>query len=510
MSTFSHAHFVQLEPLCPVHVGTGETLDPLSYVIREEDGEPYLYCVDLGAWVEDYPEPEELASFFSQRGLPEIRGRVSQEIPVEVYGRTRSKVASRALWKKYESDLGARQSESQLLMAPCTRSAMTGAAMIPGSAVKGALRTAVTDWADREFGLRLKEASQKDGKKAVGREYTGRLESVFGKIGNSVFKSLKVGDFQAGLEGSVFVEATEVSKNPQRKNSTPKNPCEVIPGLIMDDVTALFGRIMLGSALGGKYDDALELRGRRLDLAEIMRICNAFYAKRFAEEKAKFYAQPHLRETAVAMKRIEDMILNPEPGTCVLRVGHYSHVECVTVSENAPQTRFDKRTRTQVPHGTTRTLANGVFPFGWIRLRLCGETEWHEGDIRREQNDAKVIRARHAARQQLVERQEALEMQREERERREREQKLEEERRQKKLQAMPEDERQVYLLESGQLNENQVVEVFAALDSMSAEMKQRAAKSFKALWQAEGKWTKKECSKKQWAKVGKVKSILGE
>ena len=40
---------VRLEVLSPVHIGTGELLDPLEYVMRKETEDIFLYRLDLTA-----------------------------------------------------------------------------------------------------------------------------------------------------------------------------------------------------------------------------------------------------------------------------------------------------------------------------------------------------------------------------------------------------------------------------------------------------------------------------
>jgi CRISPR-associated protein Cmr6 len=85
-----------------------------------------------------------------------------------------------------------------------------------------------------------------------------------------------------------------------------------------------------------------------------------------------------------------------------------------------------------------------------------------------------------------------------------------EQRRQEELAAIPEEERNIVLLERGELNEHQPFDLFASLDSLESSLQQRAAKALKALWITEKRWSKKECSKKQLEKVKKIKSILGE
>jgi hypothetical protein len=48
------------------------------------------------------------------------------------------------------------------------------------------------------------------------------------------------------------------------------------------------------------------------------------------------------------------------------------------------------------------------------------------------------------------------------------------------------------------------------IDSFSEKNKERAALSLEAYWKNHGKWVKKDCSKKQWVKVQRVKAILSE
>ena len=48
------------------------------------------------------------------------------------------------------------------------------------------------------------------------------------------------------------------------------------------------------------------------------------------------------------------------------------------------------------------------------------------------------------------------------------------------------------------------------IDSFSEENKKHAAISLRTYWEGHGKWSKKDCSKKQWVKVQKIKAILGD
>lgn len=82
--------------------------------------------------------------------------------------------------------------------------------------------------------------------------------------------------------------------------------------------------------------------------------------------------------------------------------------------------------------------------------------------------------------------------------------------RQADLAAMSPVDRQLYLLQRGELLEQQVVELFNGLDHMEDADRRKVAHAIKGLWVSTGKWSKKECSKKQSEKVRKVKQYLGE
>ena len=70
--------------------------------------------------------------------------------------------------------------------------------------------------------------------------------------------------------------------------------------------------------------------------------------------------------------------------------------------------------------------------------------------------------------------------------------------------------RNLYDLKQPGIIENSVVEIYNTLDSLSPEDKSSLAQALKIYWQDHGKWVKKNCSKKQWAKVQEIKGILGD
>ena len=91
----------------------------------------------------------------------------------------------------------------------------------------------------------------------------------------------------------------------------------------------------------------------------------------------------------------------------------------------------------------------------------------------------------------------------------EEEKQKEEARKKAEWEAMSPEERDLAALTGPEINEQQVFDIFGRIDGFSDENKRRAAAAIKAYWEEHGKWNKKDCSKKQRAKVQHIKEILG-
>lgn len=368
--------YYRLEPLTPIHIGTGESLDPFSYVIRGDE----LHYIDLNAWVEAHPDPAGLAKKLSGE-LHAVKAHIAENIDLERFSLSTAKVLSREVLDEYRLKL--KDPRNQLKIAPALKNIAAHTLLIPGSSLKGAIRTAVIDLLDREHGLRLRDATRDDiAQRSRNRQYDDRLKSALGDIGSNAFKDLKITDFEAPRGAAAFVAAKEVGRKPD-KQPTPKDPCEVLPGACMGPASSsLVGKIGVGAAnAGDPRGESLKIRfgGKVLSFSveRLAELCTAFYQRRYLAEKEKFYQLPHFAKTARALHAVDEAILAPPPGTFILRIGHYSHVECMTVTDNQPETRVVKGK--QMPWGTTRTLAEGVYPFGWVRLVPCSGEEYRQG-----------------------------------------------------------------------------------------------------------------------------------
>lgn len=370
-----HDNFVpvRLEFLSPVHIGSGEMLSPLEYqAVEEQSGRYYVYTIDFDGWINSLTpdKSKAVAAEFSVSTQNKIWQFLRNEIDKDIFIKTKSK-ASKDIYDKYLKRLSAQtgsgkayslKNQSKNELAAALRNAHTSAMIIPGSSIKGAIRTAIIDYRDDKG--ELKQA------------YDKKLEEWFGKIPENAFKQLKVSDFELLPDESEFVQPVQYNqKDPEERLMNPI--CEVAPV----STKPKYGKLYLGNFAA---DTEAKVPLPEWTFENLCKVCNKFYLKRFQDEYNKFYTLPHFVQ---AKKFIDENIRNKlhTENALLLRVGHYSHVECVTVENSAPKTRPNPRTRKPMPFGTTRTLANGIYPFGWILLHKCSVEDMEQEKKQEEQ-----------------------------------------------------------------------------------------------------------------------------
>jgi CRISPR type III-A-associated RAMP protein Csm5 len=499
-------NYLKLDIITPVHVGTGDQLDPMAYLLREEDQGIFCYLVDTSAWVSDHPDPEALSQVFSGDHIPRIRGFIAENLDPRVYGIRRMQVTNPAIQREYQAKLRDQGVANQLLIDPQLYIGL-GVPLLPGSSLKGAIRTAVIDHLDNSRKLDLKGATKSRDRRA----YDMQLEKYLGKIHDNVFKQLKLSDFEGWADSTLLVTATEIRRK-EGGPTTPKSHAEVLPSMQLGTAehAVLSGKLGIGDGhANGGESAALHLKdGESFDWNGLSELVNAYQRKRLRKELERFYSLPQFQGGKSAVQSVWNALENPKPGEMVLRVGHYSQIEYVTVENNAPFTRKGRDGKF-LPYGTTRTLANGLYPFGWVRLSLLDEIEYRQSQIEQKHYNNSNFSRRDQQRQAIQKKLADELAEKLVKERQQEEKRLAEQRREAELAAMPENERRLYLLEQGKLIENEVVTLYAELDELEPNIQRRTAEALMTHWQKVGKWKKKQCSKKQLKKVAKIKTILG-
>ena len=483
-------HRVNLHILSPIHIGTGQELDPFSYVIRGNS----LLIIDLIKWMEDYPEQEKLYNMMDSDNFAEIRTFIADNIDSESVTLGSIPVTSNGLLSTYDRVIKAKDRRNQLLIDGMTRNDISQTAYIPGSSIKGSVRTAIANHFVETAGVTSRNM-KKTYKPAFEPDYN---EKIFGKINEDPMRNLKLSDVPLEGFGSIIVEAEEYSLN-EEKSKTPKGYKEVSANLCQNGEDVVYPlRLSL---------KPFSLHNDKVDVHFILEALFRFYVSKYKQEYSKFYSKSGAEEIRQETAPMCLKVINLKTNETLIRIGHFSHVECITLDDvREPQTRMVKGKR--MPYGTTRTLANGLYPFGWAKLEFLDlESKPREG------NDwpfsiqelERIAKAKGEAAKKSKVAAETAEVRRREEEAK----RIAEEKRKAELEAMSPEERDIALIRDRGLIANQVISIFNRIDEFSKENKPALAWAMKEYWMENKKWEGK-LSKKQKKKVQKIKEILGE
>lgn len=372
---------------------------------------------------------------------------------------------------------------------------------IPGSSIKGALRTAYLNLMESEKKL------SKKGKERNARNLEQRLMEYRG-IPDDPFRMAKVSDFMPMGETRTRIVYGVNEKKKQTDRDARGLPLifEVVP-----PGSVFVGTITVDAPLHGSGIS------KNVSIEQLMNSSTVFYTKEKRREDRE------LGNIGVVIN--SDYARDQgQKNTFLVRIGRHSGAESVTIEghRNIKIMMGKGEKPKDLDHATTLWLSSetrrpvdrdGLQPFGWVQLSRLTDDLSEEFQIKEQKWQEKEDKHRQIG-QAEVERKAELKLQADEEARRleleAEERRKEEERKKAELGAMSPEERDIAAVYDPKITENQLVEIYNRIDDFSDENKKLLAQALKEFWMANGKWKKKDCSKKQWKKVKKVEVILGE
>ena len=341
MKTFK----LQCEILSPLHIGTGKEIEPLDYIITGER----LYRLSFERFVTDMTESERLAfeGILDKGNLLETRKYVEEHINVERNTLYSTEVSPqiRSLYHTKKGDI-----QNQLLINPFIRTEGAYVPIVPGSSIKGAIRTAVISKLASSSGL----PKPKDF-----REENEFESAVLGyKDGkDDPFRGIKTRDKILENDSTIIREIRNVSKKNGRLQSNDMQIiCEVSHSSLTGKTVAFETEV--------SFDDALfsiHFLSKTLTKELIIESCTNFYKDKMEKEHEKFYKNSEVEKYS---KQLLSTTL--DNNSFLVRVGRFSGVESVTLDNY----RNPKPPGNKTVWGTTRNLAESRYPMGWIRVTV--------------------------------------------------------------------------------------------------------------------------------------------
>ena len=357
-----------LTMLSPVHIGSGEELEPSEYIVtREELNGQTQYIVDV------IDLPAFLASL-----TPDARRRFDAAVSGSVLHPLRRFIREncdpkrfRRYWcstsgEFYERYMeGLQDDRCRLIVNRMMRTGLDSRPYIPGSSLKGAIRTALINQAARL--KRIASGGRQDRDfEPLALDYMNQRGR--GEIRADPFRAVKVTDaplppdaisidpskiFKPGADGRSG-DPAGIQMYHEMTSSAPDKQEITAAGTI-----AIDERLARTKVRNWDFEHCVS---RPITIHQLLQACNEFYGARLREEHEKFYRKRGDLEEfgSKLLKMVEAMKGNQ----ALVRLGRFSHFECVTIGGYA---RNPKRGA-----GATRTLAAGELPMGWARLTVEG------------------------------------------------------------------------------------------------------------------------------------------
>ena len=360
---------VKAKAFMPVHVGGGEDhkLDPLDYVVKGD----WFYRINISNML-------KFDKTFSDLFVKTVEDRFA-------IGRLRRIIAdafnpeNRDMWvhrakvsasfkKAYIENIDDLKINNQLLVQcfPITGNN----AYLPGSSIKGAIRTAVldslSDGKEDEILAKAENRIHNPKERYKLGEYVEKIILKYEKVQDDPFKGIKLSDAVLPPDSTMIVKVINCGKDTIGKKDNG------VPMFVeaLTEKTEFEFRLIT--------DDILLSDGNNIkpDANWILQTCSDYYICAFSSEEADFY-----KIGTAASDLIQDLIYEvldekdeKKKGISVLRVGRFSHLESMTYSHRPANNEDDIKKFLCQPKGrkgkwgTTRNLVDGKIPMGGIVL----------------------------------------------------------------------------------------------------------------------------------------------
>lgn len=343
-----------LKPITPVHVGTGEELLPFNYIIKNIAGAkaaPIFRLIRFSdvALVQKMSrqDREQLIPLAKKDDLIVLRQFFikradSLVIQEQELIQSTSEVTSELLnlWEDLQN-----HPKNMFIIRPAIASALGGNRLvpyIPGSSLKGALRTAIVD-AD-PIGHKKETERKKD-------------------IPRDPFRTLALTDAQFSGKGSRLVGAAFLYNPHKDTVESLQMMYEVLKGQCLTEQALVSTSIL---TIKPELQRVANFDWAMPDIQEIANRCNKFYGDLLEQEYADFYQ--NAREEVFQGFNFVDQTMDAvrkAKNEFMIRVGRHSQFEYMTLND-------DRRCENQKYKKTSRTLfkfKNAYYPMGWIHVR---------------------------------------------------------------------------------------------------------------------------------------------
>jgi len=399
MSEHRHAvHQLAITALSPVHIGTGQDLEPTGYVIDGED--LYLFSPEAALRALPAAAREELTKVlgaaptvqlikqvqaFFHRNSEALIAEAEHAMPVlpSIAAEYQQRVGKTA-----QREENGREIINQLAIARTYADAASGRPILPGSSLKGAIRTALLDVENDGCSLPADVAS-----KPPGQRNRALQEKLFRyrQFDLDPMRLVQIGDARDLSDAESY--ATEVRYAVNRKRQPVLKDGREIPAQaenlrqVLECVPPLRPRAFIGQLgiqdLGGLSSPKLPDSTLRWSFADIAAACNRFYRPILEREVLELRSRGYL--SADWIDTLQHLLTDRQPAleanqAFLLRVGRHSGAESLTlngvrsikiIGGRGERPQFLEAAKTVWLAAGDIQQRTEMLPFGWVLIEAA-------------------------------------------------------------------------------------------------------------------------------------------
>ena len=374
-------YILKVEPITCVHIGNGEELTPLDYCIvsNPKTGKTYFikYSSDsiLRRCATDKNAMNQFELATSSKNMKNVLNFFVEKRDIKMDEEYRCET-TREFVANYRNNKDRDPLENGRFVQQMYRPEGANYPIIPGTSLKGSIRTAVLNELLENYPLRNKLRGLKDNKIQT------ELLGSFVDAKEDPFRAVEISDCLFDAKGTQSVGIIKNIKtgrdNELTEHNTSTLQAEIIKGKLYEKNCEVVGlsNIRFNANLSRK-DLPEKGISKKISKEEIIRSCNNFYWRAFEDEYRKFYKDAVDKVDSITRlyKELKD-ISNSQTNSFVIKVGRWSQVEYVTYGNDFRNPKTPTRKGKVMPYGTTRWLFNNdgqYLPLGWCKCTIEDE-----------------------------------------------------------------------------------------------------------------------------------------
>ena len=376
-----------IKPVTAVHIGTGEELSFLDYrvppVTEEKPAVYEKFSSDriLQRLADDKKAMDTFDNANKSKDMNEILDFFQRNCKAEDIEYSCDITGD--FHKIYKENINKDAYENAALVFQMYRSEGLWTPVIPGSSLKGAMRTALLNW----YLNKLPPDDKKEGIETLNNEknldnFNERIQRRLLEIKSEKpdpkkdpLRAVSISDCSFGGDGCQMVGRL-YNVNKKLEALDLQIQAEVIRGELMDGKAvselniSINDKLQNSKAVYGKDKDLYQFK--KITFKDLQDSCNYFYWREFEKEYNEFYRysnDEYIKQIITLKEKLEKA--KDIPGQFIIRVGRWSQVEFVTYENDFRRPKTKKGKDGKPLHGNTRTLFDYdsyYFPMGWCIL----------------------------------------------------------------------------------------------------------------------------------------------